>query len=260
LPVFRVGAVQISANSEILEPIMSQHSGKVLARLHIDFSAAPHNADAVKGAMLSHPFELLDEGGNGRKWKVETSSESYSGDPWSATHRFNVRLVEREELAVTELVIDELVLQPYFYDEKVVSESLEVEARVRLSASDVAALRKLQAGARTLAVIRRGISETPRKMRFGRLMWSLADGEYKYNIVLFDEGKVQVSFLQDPIIGYSTSVALETKAGHAKLVELLRSKGLLTETELEAINSATPPDDEWLELDRVSDLDEHFSR
>jgi len=256
---FRLGSIELLADVENAGTVVSEHSGKALPRIQINFPVHAQDVDAIKRALTAHKFESVDAGG-GTKWSVETSSESYTGDPWRADHKFSLGLRLHEELPVTELVVDAETFRPYSYEETAGADGLEVAARVKLSGREVERLRKLQAESKLMNVVRRGISETPRRMRFGRLMWSGGDAEYKFNITLFDEGYSLHSLLDDPLITYPGFTSLRTRSKLQKLVEVLKSKGLLDQGELDAIDSATPTEEEWLTCDRVDDLDAFLDR
>jgi len=255
---FKLGPVELDANVEDSGTVVSEHSGKSLPHIQINFSARPESVDLIKRSLAGHQLESIEVGGALAKWSVETWSESYTGDPWRSDHKFRAELRLQEELAVTELIVDDLSFRPYSYEETTGRDGLEVTARVKLSGPEAAALRKLRSESKSMRVIRRGISDTPRQMRFGRLMWSGDDTEYKFNIALFDEGTVMNSLLNDPIITYPGSTSVRTQSKLGKLIEVLKSKGLLDDTELSAVNTATPTEEDWYAFDRVDDLDTHL--
>ena len=111
---FKLGAIGISASVQEDGTAVSKHSGRPLARIQVEFSASPANADRVREALAEHEnFESVDAKGQPQKWSVETSNWSYTGDPGRSNHKFSFRLLEHEDLAVTELVIDDQHFRPY---------------------------------------------------------------------------------------------------------------------------------------------------
>jgi hypothetical protein len=257
---FRVGSREVQAEVVESSSEVSEYSGKPLAKARISFAVPPEVVDEIKDAIIDHKFASKDESGNSLEWKVETSSESYTGNPWQSNHKFIVELKLRERLEVEELIINDLSLRPYAYEESSNKAGLEIVARVKLSRAETDQLRQLQLGESPVAVVRRGISDSPRVMTFGRVLWSGSDEGFKLNVVLFDESRVQYSTLGDPTVIYPTKVAFENKSKINKLLEILKSKAVLTESEAEVVNSVVPDPEEWLSLDRVKDLDEFLSR
>jgi hypothetical protein len=257
---FTLGTLEIFADVQKSTDDVSVHTGNGIPNITITFSVHPTAVEEVKKAIVAQRFQSVDLAGKQIEWATGSWRESYSGDPLRSEHKFTIDLKLREKLDdLKALVIEDLSCKPYEYEESSKKDGLEVVARVRLTAAEHDRFRELQSTKKTVMVVRRGISDVPRMMSFGRVLWSRSEEEFKLNIVLFDETRVQYSTLSDPAVVYPRRVAFEAKSKLNKLIEILRSKAILTEAEMRTLDSAGPTDEDRLSLDRVDDLDDFLS-
>ncbi len=98
-------------------------------------------------------------------------------------------------------------------------------------------------------------------MRFGQILWSsVDDGRFKLYLTIveqnYDEQKRNPGFLEPQFGTVMTSLAA-TSGQVAKLLEVLQTKGLLTEEERLGITEISDLEREkrTRQFDRVSDLD-----
>jgi hypothetical protein len=88
-------------------------------------------------------------------------------------------------LQLDALVLSDVELHPYHYEEKP-GVGLRIDAKVELSSELNERLLNLLKTGGYFTVIRRGIQEAPREMRFGAVYWSAHGETTKYDIVLVE--------------------------------------------------------------------------
>src|SRR5439155_19054522 len=77
---------------------------------------------------------------------------------------------------------------PYAYREQMDGDAVVIHARFRLQGEQADALRGLIVGEeRYLPVVRKGITDEPMMMRFGRTIWSEKDGNVSQEVVLVEK-------------------------------------------------------------------------
>lgn len=90
-------------------------------------------------------------------------------------------------MALEVLVVDDLELRPYGYAEHLETGGLLAHCFVRLGRTDSERLEDLIAGKpRYMRVLRVGLDDEPREMRFGRCTWSLDAEHVKHHLVLVE--------------------------------------------------------------------------
>lgn len=111
------------------------------------------------------------------------------------------------------------------------------------------------------SVVRKGVNDKPREMRFGKVLWSKKDDKYRERIVLFDkavdEGGLQRGWLEPEATNVAASLAA-TRLRLSALLDKLVAKGVLTTEESEQVRTV---DDDRFERElreryRVNDVDE----
>lgn len=247
------------------EQFESKHTGRVLERLTVEFSA-PHAAhDEVESILRQAKKEGLISIADtepDRSWQLENHSYSYSDA--SPLRNYSWELEEHEEVRAEMLILDALELEPYAYKEiwgK--GDALVIIARFRLSPSQQEAFHALQRGDQYFRVVRRGISDEPRTMRFGQTLWSRDDGVIKQQVVLVDQSyddvdDLEPNFLQliEPGMSRVQDMLAEKAEAFDELVRILVAKGVLTEADRQRIDEVS--EDPWQrhhEFDRLTDLD-----
>ncbi len=231
----------------------SRHSHKPLGLIDITFVTQTEDQKEW-AAEYGSQNEIAEA--EGKRWRIEEPSYNYqAGSPIA---RFNWKLREIEDLHVTQLVLDGWGLTPYKYQEEFQSDALIAQARVELTADEY---EKLFAMPTFFSVVRKGIDDQPREMRFGQLLWSQSGDKYRVQLYMVekthDGSQPSHSFLEPQAsndarrIVYS-SILLD------RLIDSLVTKAILSPEEAESLRNA---DDELqieLEMakrDRVNDLD-----
>ena len=127
----------------------------------------------------------IDEKEQKKKWEISNKSYSYNND--GGPYQHTIELIENEELLIEELVINGVSFQPYFYKESFDEDSLVIDARVYLTSEEYERYKEIKYGELYFPVIRGGIDDREREMRFGRCVWSRDDDKIKQHIVLVDK-------------------------------------------------------------------------
>jgi hypothetical protein len=221
--------------------VPSQHSGRPLLELH---AVAATRSDELHRTLsrrlpeaTTHRVNSAEPWENGvQSWCV--SWNSYA--EFDGEHRYTLILREAEELALQELLVDGVALHPYEYRESFNGDELTIRAKLVGSRKEVLRLRNLLRTRDAFPVVRRGIQDTPREMRFGVAEWSLHEGQIRYRMVLVDKG---ADLSAHPEL---VRVAAENTRSAAafymnfveNLAQLLEARGLLPAELIEAARTA----------------------
>lgn len=245
-----------------LEPFRSAHTEKVLHRGVVEFRTHGEDEDAiVKRLAIAAKRKGVDveAGSLAGRWTLGTYTSSYADrSPRSTHHRWQVQ--ESEKLQIAELQVGGLVLHPYRYSERFDNNALVIRARVRFAEAEVEALRALIVGGELyIRVVRHGISEEPRIMRFGRTLWSEQGGVVNHDLVLVDKSYDDQNrpALFEPE-NSNVHRAVASLLGRVEdLGDLLVSKGVLTDLERRSWQEGADARAGRRELNlwRVTDLD-----
>jgi hypothetical protein len=240
--------------------IRSQHTGRPLVQVH-GLASAPDQQthqdlckrleSAVDRRVRS--VEPFDEGV--RTWRLSWNAYLES----DGVHWYTLILQEEEELLLQELVIGDVRLHPYEYREVFSGEELTIWAKLVGSKSEILRLRALLKHHLSFPVVRGGISDEPRQMRFGVAEWSQHDDRVKVRVVLVDH---ETDLAEHPALvrveEENTRSALSFYMNYVEeLTRLLETKGLVTPREVEAARTAAR-DTPWRarhEFWRVRDVD-----
>jgi hypothetical protein len=217
----------------------------------------------LKAAAIGATPLVGDYDGIGRKFNVSTWSSSAQA---GASHvQYRVELGEVEELPTpTLLIMNGIETQPYKYEERAEGTGVSIEARVKVSPEIATQLWDLSVGEKPnyFPVVRRGISDAPRQMRFGTCLWSEHDDGVKYELVLveqaLDEAKDSNAFRM--LIGPLSNVmnmASETDALLDALLKSLSAAGTVSGAQVDAVRAAARErnSDRLRELFRLRDID-----
>jgi hypothetical protein len=127
---------------------------------------------------------------------------------WSYTegitrYLHDVELTEQEDLQPTAVMLDQLEITPYAYEERIEADGdLVIDLKTRLASPQHATLQAMilrcRADASYFPVLRKGLQDTPRTTRFGKCTWSAHDGEFKHNLILVEQVYDQRE--SDPIV------------------------------------------------------------
>jgi hypothetical protein len=240
----QIGDYKINADIRDREIFPSKHTGANLIRQTITFS--------VQGSAQNESIlELLKESkksgvtslspaGDTVTWKIGNTKWSYTdGRPDAYTAYWHTwELEEKENLSIERLVIDDIEYSPYSYNEEFDGDTLVINSRVKLSIQDTVALRTQMKDKDYFSVIRRGINDEPRAMRFGRCLWSQQGDEIKYELILVDkayDAEHRPLEINEPALSNIKFMLAETSTAFAELLSVLKEKEVLTDTEGERI-------------------------
>ena len=241
----------------------SQSTGKPLIRFRVRFeSRNAANTDAVHDFIQSGQFVQTDVGdpSKERRWRIGQHSHHYTeGNPVTT---FEWELEEVEDIKISKLVIAGSEYTPYKYSEEFDSKGrLTIETRVELSETEHEQIRQLNP---YFPVVRKGINDDPREMRFGQMLWSKKDGKYRMNLILVDRSKDQPGdhgWLAPRLDNIEDTAAVSVITIRS-LLDKLVEKGILSATErdvVSAVNETERRKELW-EFDRVPDLDEWLDK
>jgi hypothetical protein len=257
---FKAGTQLIRAEVLSQTTMVSRHSGKELNVLEVRFRTDQSHKKALEEAISSGFGNLVNaDRSEGKTVTLFQKQQSYTVG--EAVEILTWVLTEKEELKLDALQIEELTVQPYRYEESFDGDALILTARVQIDASTLEALRALP---KYFPVVRKGISDGPRSMRFGQVVWS-SDDENQFKIhatvveQVYDTTRSSNGFLE-PRFGNVMDSLVSTNARFKALMDVLEAKAVITADEKEKIIDV--PTDEVrrriLQFDRVLDVDGWF--
>ncbi|MGW1412551.1 hypothetical protein [Streptomyces sp. NPDC002403] len=256
---------------EELPPATSVHTGQQLRCVELELRVSGDRQDDLETALKAaaapagRPLE-----GEGTRWLVSSHSYSYTDNerPHVYTHR--LELQEVEELQASAVEVEGLTLVPIQYNEDVDEGILLVSLVTDVSGEKGERLEELIAAQedRYFNVVRRGVSESPVRMRFGRCLWQRGEGDTRrHNLTLVaDEGQpdqpLGFGLINQPQLSRTTEKAIAHTKALDLLVEQLRSQGVLTDEAANNIKAAALPHDltirEGREFCRTSKIDQYW--
>jgi hypothetical protein len=202
---FRAGDLEFNASVVDSSQAASPQTGNPLQLLTIQFraqKAGVHEA-AVAEALQRQSgglYALAESGEAESEWRVRESNWTYVGsEPWGVNHHV-WRIEQVERLACSQLRLGPIELEPYDYVEEVTAEGgLRLAARATVSEADLAAISRLSGA---VEVVRVGVSDTPRQMRFGGYVWGERDTNLAVVVACEDvrEARVTVAGLDGPLM------------------------------------------------------------
>jgi hypothetical protein len=259
----KFGNTEVSAIATALDSNVSQHTGKRLRRFRLVFRAyETKQKESIKDAAHSGTRVHLgpDGGSEETTWILDDHSYNYRDDEPMVTYSWTI--AEEEHLQIDHLAIGDASFRPYRYEEEFDgSDTLTIYAHMRVSTDEWKALRAMSP---YFSVVRRGINETPRKMRFGWVLWSTTEDADSFNlrVVLVDQHRDELhpkshGFLE-PFRSNSEILSAENFALTERLLEALISKGVFDRAEIDSLREEAEKDipNRRLDFDRVPDVDE----
>lgn len=247
---------------------VSPHTGRDLKTARVATRVAPHDAEAVS-ALLSRGRgpggEIVDM--DGRRWGVGSYQESYSDQ--TSPHAFSAEIREVERLQPERVEVGDLTLQPSRYLERIDGAGIVIEMRAPVGQTEEAALREhFRTGGtrhRYMSVVRVGVEDRPRSMRFGKTLWHRRNGQTEVSLVLVEEVVDEqdpspfTAFLglAEPELTHALDWAATVQAKFDALVVELKAAGVLgaeAEGRLQAAGEDAYERRRWDSL-QVADLD-----
>ncbi|MBO1332462.1 hypothetical protein [Streptomyces sp. VRA16 Mangrove soil] len=255
-----------------LRPDTSPHTGRALRRFalelhvpderHEELEAELHAAATPEGPHLP---------GSQGNWRVLDGWSTVSTGHRREIRIYRIQVEEVEVLDPSAVEIDGLPLRPRGYREHVEAGTLTVTlvADVR-DEDDAQRLEESLAHPDAFHdVVRRGISDTPLRMRFGRCVWQRAqDGTRRHHLELIagkggqEAGHRARDLAGQPLLARTAERTMATSRALADLLQELHARGVLDEPRLRAIEAAATPRpptrEETRELTRTDRLSDYW--
>ena len=263
-----VGRLRISVQNE--ERLLSAHTGRELRRQVGQAATAEGDHTLVLDALKRDPIPSVDtEGQRAALWKVRVPQYSLQ----NGRCHFSLELTEVEDLPHPESVVlggdAAFTLIPYAYrEESSAGNGIQINLKTTLAPAETERLfefrRQVGSGEEYFPVVRYGISDDTRRMRFGWGRWSRHEAEDKVEVILVEDRVDQ----SDPQIkrglgdGFpdtrargEIAFAIEHRVA---LLDLLEKKGVLSAEEREGLVERAREGSarRYLDFSRVADLDE----
>ncbi len=246
----------------------SKHTGSELKRVKICLIAQTlqaHRLLLLKIKRAEHEgIGSTDEEGNitGR-WKIVHSSFCSLGDEHNPEYYHELQLDEAEELKLELLSLNGITLYPYYYEEEFDCDDLSIKSRVMVSPEQDAHLRMLMKENGYFQVVRIGINEVPREMRFSNtILWSRHGNKFKYEIILvdrsYDERDRPLARLFQPQMSRMQSAVASQAEMVEAMLETLVTRKYLTEGDVAEMRKKAAERlwDRKREFFEVKDIDE----
>lgn len=247
-----------------VETSLSPFTGHALRQAKSEVAVMPHEVKLVKRLLDSSPATDREGGVWTGRLQVESFQE---GSP----HNLTISWEETEDLHADRVEFEGLSLVPTRYEEHDNDDgSITVSFQAMLTVEETERLRTLMPPRRSdvdyWPVVRRGVSDEPRRMRLGRVLWQqMSDGTVGHQISLVDEAydqtegpKPYLAMGGQPMVGNLVVSVSELLAQFETLVVELRESGALSEAAAERIRSSAGSlgSARQHEFFRVSDLND----
>lgn len=224
----------------------SIHTGKELETLNISFETDQR--------FEKPEFIYSDD----KTWKLLSSSYSYTeGEP---IIRYNWKIEEVEELKITKLIVNGLEFEPSLYNEEIEEtngNALIITAVIEINVEMWENIKSIPSKD-FFSVIRRGISDKEKEMRWGRILWSKQEDTIRCRMVLvekiYDEYNTFIGFSEPELSNIERNL-LKTSEKVDRLLYLLVDKGIITNEEQEMIKTVNKEDLDFYIFDKVENLD-----
>lgn len=265
--ILRLGDKDIKVNPQILQSEISKSTGKEIEKFSFNTT--------LKGEKSQTSFlELLNKFNKGgvysvdekgkilKEYKISNNSFSYTGNiPAEDTlFHFAVELTEVEILTIESLIISGIEIAPYEYLERFDEDALIIEAKFKLPSVQINELLDKTKNDIYFPVVRKGINEETKTMRFGQIFWSENDRTTKYHLVLVDKSYEE---FKDPF--HSEMINIKNSLAYTsnyidELAELLIAKKLLSAEETKSLTNKAKDRqfEKTMEFRKVEDIDLYF--
>lgn len=225
------------------DAIVSRHSGKSLRKLRVEMSVRgedsnDHFLSLMRDAGETNITSTNEINNSTSYWKVANHSYSYSDR--SVLYHHSLEIEEVEMLNVSSLEIDELTLEPYFYQESFLDEELAIELRTNLNKEQHTLLKQIFKERDEVTVIRRGISDTPVQMIVLIGYWSTEDDnniKHELRLTQKTDSQKRNPFSALRWLRPMSDQVAEDQAAIGALIRVLERKNILTTEEAEEIRT-----------------------
>ncbi len=263
-----LAGIRVAATIEEAESFPSPHTGRELRRHQASFVVDDEAANdrIVEALQAEQDVTLHDQ--TGQRASFTPGKHSWSFTDGVTRYLHQVELAEREHLQPTSVVVDGFELVPYAYEETVEGDgALVIDLKARMDGPAHAELQAIimrrSANDSYFPMVRKGLQDAPRTMRFGGCTWSTHDGEFKHRLVLVEEAYDQgepLAPLDYPEGRRGREVAAKALTLVTELVRVLEAKGALNTDEVRQLTAAAEQRAKELkpEFRRVDDVDTGF--
>jgi hypothetical protein len=189
--LLRIDGIVLNGQFERTGTAVSMHTGVNLAVGSVEFEVrdASDQQRVITSLSTRHQIEVSQADESVVRFKVLSNSYSSmdNGSPWHHT----AEVEQAETVIPDEIILDGLTLRPYKYEERTEDGGIVIDARVAVDETGRQEVEKrLRADdrdpGRYFDVVRKGVQDTPRQMRFGRCRWSEHGDETKYDLILVE--------------------------------------------------------------------------
>lgn len=220
----------------------SPFTGHKLRRFQVTLSVREEQLstfdDELEYVKINGLTEVDDDGTEIRKYNISNISYSYSNK--SDGRMYSFELSEEEFVKIHKLLIEDIELIPYEYEETLSDNAIIIHAKVTVTKDIANRIEGFDENEKKyFTVIREGISEKPIKMRFGVNIWSENEDVIKYRLVIvedkYDTEDDNRRSLNYPAAENVQSMTLYQKSYIELLADLFVDKDLLSKEEIERL-------------------------
>ena len=209
----------------------------------------------VSNSEITIPNIIKSTGG--KEW--ETINQSYTQRGIGGGYLYSLTIKEHEDLEelIEELIIDNLKLKPYRYEEHIENESITIVARVKLNDAEWKEILDVIDENKYFTVIRKGLSNNEKMMRIWISKWSEDGEKIKCEIALFEKSQTSNnirSTLNPERINIEGDILI-LLAGYNELLSVLSEKGVISDSNLERIKNKQTE-----EFNKTSNLVKRFQK
>lgn len=261
-----MGHVRFKINDQVVtaevieqQSTTSRNTGKGLFQIEVKFRVHEDQRNFCTEALQNGNVTLFSpEGGSSKNIPVRVHEKQHSftmGDP---IQHCTWVLSEVEELNLEALQIGDVTVPPYKYSDEFSEDVLVCNFCIDVDTTTYKYIRSLP---QYFPVVRKGVSNAPRSMRFGHVVWATKDEQtYRLRATLVEQNYDKQGAgngIMQPEFGNVMDVLSVTTIRISKILDMLESKGLLTDEEKKIIREVTEEErKEWRsQFSRVKDFD-----
>jgi len=184
----KIGTTKIPADLNPQMDEISKHTGKTLKCFRVSIIVKSRVIVDEITDLLSKPRNQVtigDDSGKEVDWKVRNSGYSYH-DTESPIYNYWIDVIEIEDLNVEKLIIDDLELVPYYYNEVFFKDYLNINTKVKIDKETYESLVDLFLQKKDIEVTRIPLSNERRNMGLVLGSWSEDNDMFKVWVLLQD--------------------------------------------------------------------------
>lgn len=257
-----LGDMSGSAEVEREATLRSPHTGEQLHTATVRIRGAGSGRETVQ-QQLDVPGAVVTDPDSGRVYRFRVAGSTDSSDgSWS----FKLDLTEEEDVTPTAVIINGVRLTPTRYTEWAEDGLVTILAQVQTEGQTTVALEdQLRRRSDFRPVVREGVQDEPRSMRFGQFAWSRHGDITKYRLFLVEEGfddlpaaKAEKALYAPPEKRNVERLLLDLTARVDVLLDALEHRGVIDSDTRAALLAVEAEPESWLKLGRVDDVDNLF--